>query len=57
MKLADETVYCRRKNQPHLPTDFTGIIAHVENFLRPVADAVRSGQPFSKRWIKPKILS
>ena len=44
--------FCKRINQEQLPTGFTDIVAHVEKFLRPVADAVRSGQPFSKRWIK-----
>jgi hypothetical protein len=44
--------FCKRINQEHFLTEFTDIVAHVENFLSPAADAVRSRQPFSKHWVK-----
>jgi len=44
--------FCKRINQEHFLTEFTDIVAHVEKFLSPAADAVRSRQPFSKHWVK-----
>lgn len=41
-----------RINQEHLPKQFADVAHHVKIFLGPVADAVRTGQPFSKHWIK-----